>query len=157
MKIKDNIINALIGTTLWSIIIIAIVLFIIYKEYLIGPVVLLLGVFIILSLLLFGRDHKSVWPDVLFGMIDNGALVVLALIGASFLGTLGAIVGGAVGNAITDGFAGIFEGHSAKENVKKGVKDERSPVSTAFGKMAGCLIAMGLVLTIAWTILRILI
>ena len=124
MKIKDNLTSAIIGTALWSIIIVAIVLFIIYKEYLIGPVVLLLGVFIILSLLLFGRGHKSVWPDVLFGMIDNGALVVLALIGASFLGTLGAIVGGAVGNAITDGFAGIFEGHSAKENVKKGVKDE---------------------------------
>ena len=154
MKIKDNLTTAIIGTALWSIIVVAIVLFMIYKEYLIGPIVLLLGISILLSLLLFGRNHKSVWPDVLFGMIDNGALVVLALIGASFLGTLGAIVGGAIGNAITDGFAGIFEGHSAKENTRKGIKDERSPVSTAFGKMAGCLIAMGLVLTIAWTLLK---
>ncbi len=157
MKIKDNVISAIIGTALWSIIIVVTVLFVIYKEFLIGPIVLLFGALIISSLFLFGRSCKSVFPDVLFGMIDNGALVILALVGASFLGTLGAIVGGALGNVITDGFAGIFEGYQANQNIKQGVKDERSPVSTAFGKMAGCLIAMGLVLTVVWTIFKILI
>lgn len=157
MKIKDNILSALIGTSLWSIVVVVVVLFIIYKEFLIGPIVLLLGILMMLSLLLFGRSHQSVFPDVIFGVIDNGALVILALIGASFLGTLGAIIGGALGNAITDGFAGIFEGYGASQNIKRGIKDERSPVSTAFGKMAGCLIAMGLVLTIVWTILGIFI
>ena len=47
---------------------------------------------------------------IVFGAIDTGFLGVAALIGASFAGILGAIVGGAAGDAITDGFAGLLEG-----------------------------------------------
>ena len=50
----------------------------------------------------------------MFGAIDTGFLGVAALIGASFAGILGAIVGGAAGDAITDGFAGLFEGKMAE-------------------------------------------
>ena len=79
MKIKDNIINALIGTTLWSIIIVAVILFVIHKEFLIGPIVLLLGILMLPSLVLFGRTFKEVFPDIVFGMIDNGALIILVI------------------------------------------------------------------------------
>ena len=60
---------------------------------------------------------------------------------------------GAVGNAITNGFAGIFEGYVAVKMRKLRIKDERTALSTSCGKLAGCLLGVGVVLTIAWTIL----
>ena len=64
---------------------------------------------------------------IVFGAIDTGFLGVAALIGASFAGILGAIVGGAAGDAITDGFAGLFEGKMAEYLRKHGIKEARLP------------------------------
>jgi len=44
----------------------------------------------------------------------------LAIFGGHFAGVTGAINGGVVSNAITDGIAGIFEGHMAKIKIKIG-------------------------------------
>lgn len=83
-----------------------------------------------------------------FGLIDNGILAVLAVIGGKIAGMGGAIIGGTVGNAITDGIAGIFEGHMAEKLRKQNISEERTILGSAVGKMAGCLLGAGIVLVI---------
>ena len=58
-------------------------------------------------------------------------------------------MGGVVGNAITDGIAGIFEGYSAEKLRIQLVPEERTMLKSAIGKMAGCLFGAGIVLVIA--------
>jgi len=54
-----------------------------------------------------------------------------------------------VGNAITDGIAGVFEGHMAERLREKEISEERTMLKSAVGKMAGCLLGAGVVLIIA--------
>ena len=122
-----------------------------YKR-LIGPTLILLGLLSLAPLRLFGRSIKSCSADIVFGAIDTGFLGVAALIGASFAGVLGAIVGGAAGDAITDGFAGLWEGKVAQHLRKRGVREARTPLSASMGKMTGCFLGVGLLLTLIWTL-----
>jgi len=122
-----------------------------YKR-LIGPTLILLGLLSLVPLRLFGRSIKSCSADIIFGAIDTGFLGVAALIGASFAGVLGAIVGGAAGDAITDGFAGLWEGKVAQHLRKRGVREARTPLSASMGKMTGCFLGVGLLLTLIWTL-----
>jgi len=154
MKIKENLFSALISMAVLTVIVVAVISFFIYKQVWIGPIFFFLGLICLFSLRLFNRSIMSVWPDIVFGFIDNGVLVFAAIIGAQFAGVLGAIIGGAAGNAITDGFGGIFEGYVAQKLRKRKIKEKRTPVSSAIGKMAGCLLIVGLILTIIWTIMR---
>src|SRR3990167_6593687 len=107
---KDGLFSALINSVILSIIIIAATIFVVYEKKWVGLVFIILGLLHLLVLKIFKINVKSVWPDIIFGVIDNGILVIAAIIGADFAGVLGAIVGGSAANAITDGFAGIFEG-----------------------------------------------
>lgn len=152
---KQGLIPALTSVIAISIVIVGAVSFSIYHSRLIGPVIILLGLIPWIPLRLSGRTIKSTGADIIFGMIDTGILGIAALIGASFAGVLGAIVGGAVGDSITDGFAGLFEGRVAQYLRKHGVEDARTPLSSSMGKMSGCLIGVGMVLTAAWTFLGI--
>lgn len=136
-----------------SVVIVGIIAFTIYHTRLIGPVIILLGFIPWIPLKIFGRPIKSVGADIVFGAIDTGILGIAALVGASFAGVLGAIVGGAVGDAITDGFAGIGEGKVAQYLRKYGVEEARTPLSASMGKMSGCLLGVGIVLTLVWSIL----
>src|SRR3989344_1570301 len=113
----------------------------------IGVVLILLAILCILSLVPFKTSLPSVQPDIIFGVIDNGILAVMAIFGAHFAGVAGAIIGGVVGNAITDGIAGIFEGAMAEKLRIQSVVDERTMLKSAVGKMAGCLLGAGIVLT----------
>lgn len=122
-----------------------------YKR-LIGPTLILLGLLSLVPLRLFGRSIKSCSADIVFGAVDTAFLGVAALIGASFAGVLGAIVGGAAGDAITDGFAGLWEGKVAQHLRKRGIREARTPLSASMGKMAGCFLGVGLLLTLVWTI-----
>lgn len=70
---------------------------------------------------------------------------------------LGAIIGGAVGDSITDGLAGLFEGKMAEYLRKHGIEEARTPLSSSMGKMSGCLIGVGIVLTVVWGLLGIII
>lgn len=115
----------------------------------IGLVLIFLSGVCLVSLLPFGINLKSVQPDVVFGIIDNGILAIMAIFGGHFGGVAGAILGGVVGNAITDGIAGIFEGYSAEKLRLKLIIEERTMLKSAVGKMAGCLLGAGLVLIIA--------
>jgi len=115
----------------------------------IGIVLIVLAILCVLSLLPFKVKLRSIQPDIVFGLIDNGILAVLAIFGGHFAGVAGAILGGVVGNAITDGIAGIFEGYSAEKLRLQLIPEERTMLKSAVGKMAGCLLGAGVVLVVA--------
>ena len=152
---KEGFISALISVTIITIVIVSVMYFILNNNRLIGPVIIILGFIPWIPLKLSGRTIKSTGADIIFGAIDTGFLGVAALIGANFAGILGAIVGGAVGDSITDSYAGLFEGKMATYLRKHGIDEARTPLSSSMGKMSGCLIGVGIVLTIAWSLLNI--
>jgi len=115
----------------------------------IGPVVLGLTLVPLLGLLLARRSFKRAIPDLIFGAIDTGMLVVPALWGGILYGVPGAIAGGVIGDALTDAIAGFFEGSVAKWLRENGVEESREPITTALGKMGGCLFGAGSTLSVA--------
>ncbi|MCX6746281.1 MAG: hypothetical protein NTX00_04695 [Candidatus Parcubacteria bacterium] len=146
---KNHFISAIISIIILCIVIFAVSLYFIYNSQLIGLVILGLGVLCLVSLLPFRISINTIWPDIVFGIIDNGILVILSIFGGEIAGVVGAVIGGAVGNSITDGIAGIFEGFVAEKMRKKNISAERTMLGSAVGKMAGCLLGAGLVLIIA--------
>ena len=152
---KEGFISALISVTIITIALVSVISFILYNTKLLGPILILLGFIPLMPLKLSGRTIKSTGADIIFGAVDTGFLGIAALIGANFAGILGAIVGGAVGDVVTDGYAGLFEGNIAEYLRKHGIDEARTPLSTSMGKMSGCLIGIGIVLTIAWSLLDI--
>jgi len=152
---RQSLIPAVTSVIIISLVVVGAISFAIHNSKLIGPTIILLGLIPWIPLRLSGRTITSTGADIIFGAIDTGILGILALIGASFAGVLGAIVGGAVGDSITDGFAGLFEGRVAEYLRKHGIEESRTPLSSSMGKMSGCLIGVGIVLTVAWSILRI--
>jgi hypothetical protein len=115
----------------------------------IGPVVLLLSTVPLAGLWLGRRSFLGALPDLIFGVVDTGLLTVPALWGGIVFGVAGAIAGGVVGDALTDSIAGFFEGGVAEWLRERGIEASREAVTTSLGKMAGCLLGSGLVLTIA--------
>ncbi|MCL0075986.1 hypothetical protein M1O17_03875 [Dehalococcoidia bacterium] len=118
----------------------------------IGPTLILLALLSLAPLKLVGRTIKSCSADIVFGAIDTFFLGIAAIIGASFAGILGAIVGAAAGDAITDGFAGLWEGRAAQYLRKHGIEEARTPLSASLGKMSGCFLGIGVLLTLVWTV-----
>ena len=118
------------------------------KDKWMGIVLIMLSVFCLVSLIPFKINLKSILPDIFFGIIDNGILAIIAIFGGHFAGVGGAIIGGVVGNAITDGIAGIFEGQMAEKLRLRPVVEERTMLKSAVGKMAGCLLGAGIVLVV---------
>lgn len=131
------------------VVIAAVSVFFVNKSQWIGFVLILLAILCVVSLVPFKIKLRSMQPDIIFGLIDNGILAVLAVFGGHFAGVAGAILGGLAGNAITDGIAGIFEGYSAEKLRIQLVHEERTMLKSAVGKMAGCLLGGGIVLVIA--------
>ena len=146
---KRNIISAFVSIFVLTAIILVAVYFSSEQKALIGPLLTVLGIVALIPAFLFKIPIKSLKADIIFGVIDNGILVIFAIIGAELFGIFGAIIGGAVGNALTDGFAGIFEGYEAQK-IKR---EKRTPLSVAIGKLAGCMLGAGVVLVIGWTVL----
>jgi len=151
---KQGILPTLISVIILSIIIISALWFILERIRVIGPTLIALGLIAWIPIRISGRTIKSAGADIIFGIVDTGLLGAAALIGARYGGILGAIVGGAVGDAITDGFAGIFEGKASEFLRKHGIDEARTPMSASMGKLSGCLIGVGITLTIAWSILN---
>ncbi|MCZ6576024.1 MAG: hypothetical protein ACE10E_03460 [Acidiferrobacterales bacterium] len=114
-----------------------------------GPLLIALGVLVLFGLGLVRRPLRGAIPDLVFGSIDTGLLTIPALWGGALFGVPGAIAGGVIGDALTDAIAGFFEGSVAQWLQKKGFESRREPVTTALGKMAGCLLGAGLVLCVA--------
>jgi hypothetical protein len=114
-----------------------------------GPVVLALSIIPLAGITLAKRSLKRAIPDLIFGSLDTGLLTIPALWGGSLYGIAGAIAGGVVGDALTDSIAGFFEGSIAKWLRNKGIEESREPITTALGKMAGCLLGSGTILSLA--------
>jgi hypothetical protein len=119
------------------------------KQLPVGPIVLSLSLVPLSGLYIAKRDFKGAIPDLVFGALDTGLLTIPALWGGIMFGVAGAIAGGVIGDALTDAIAGFFEGAIAEWLRKKGIVESREPVATALGKMSGCLLGSGLVLTLA--------
>jgi len=118
--------------------------FFVYKINYVGYVLIALALLCLASLRLFNVKVSTIKPDIVFGLIDNGILAIMSVLGGKIAGVAGAIIGGVVGNAITDGIAGIFEGYWAEYLIA----DKRTILGSAVGKMAGCLFGAGVVLII---------
>jgi len=114
-----------------------------------GVVLIILALLCVISLLPFKIPLQSIQPDIAFGLIDNGILAIMAIFGGHFAGVTGAILGGVVGNALTDGIAGIFEGYAAEKLRSQKISEERTMLKSAVGKMTGCLFGAGIVLLCA--------
>ncbi len=152
LLLKSNFIKALTIFIIFSIIIISVCSYFVYDEKRIGFVFLFLGLVNLIILAISKISIKSVYPDIIFGAIDNGVLVFAAVIGGSYAGIAGAIIGGAAGNTITDGIGGLFEGHIAENQRKYKIDNLRTALSTSLGKMAGCLFGAGIGLILVWII-----
>jgi hypothetical protein len=113
-----------------------------------GPIIVGLGLLPLLGLLVSRRPLVSAVPDLIFGAIDTGLLAIPAVFGALRFGVFGALAGGVVGDAVTDSIAGLFEGGIARWLRARGIDESRDPVTSSMGKMAGCLVGAGLVLSV---------
>jgi len=152
---KESIATTIISFILLTILIVSVSYFFVTSKLLIGPILILLGIFSLLPLILLKTPAQILRSELLFGIIDNGILAIFALSGAELFGLLGAIVGSVVGNAITDGLAGIFEGYEWQKITRSKIKEKRTILTIALGKLSGCLLGAGVVLTIFWTLLNI--
>lgn len=132
---------------LFACVVSAIIYFFLTKQAFIGPLLILGGIITLIPLFIRRTSFTEIKPELVFGFVDNGILALTALIGADLFGILGAILGGLIGNAFTDGIAGAFEGYSARKTIKL------DPITTSLGKMSGCLIGAGVVIFIAWTVI----
>lgn len=146
---NQKLILSILNIITLCVVITAVSVFFIGSAQWMGFVLIILAVLCLASLIPFKIKLKSVQPDIIFGLIDNGILAVMAIFGGHFAGVTGAILGGVVGNAITDGIAGIFEGSSAEKLRIQLIPEERTMLKSAVGKMAGCLLGAGFVLVIA--------
>jgi len=116
------------------------------RGWYIGGVVLALSTLPLITARLCRLELTRLIPDMVFGAMDTGLLVIPAIAGGKLFGVLGAIVGTVVGDAITDGIAGFFEGSIAEWLRSKGIEESRLPLSSSLGKMSGCLLGSGLIL-----------
>ena len=147
---KRDLTTAIASITILTIIILFVSYFSLNNK-IIGPVLVILGIITLIPIIFFKIPLAALKGDIIFGLIDNGALAIFAITGAEFFGILGAIVGGIIGNAITDGLAGIFEGYEWQMLKETKAKKERTALTVSIGKLAGCLLGAGIVLTLIWT------
>jgi len=115
----------------------------------IGPIIVGMALIPFAGLLIAKRSLIGAIPDIIFGAIDTGLLTIPALWGGILFGVAGAIAGGVIGDALTDAIAGFFEGSIAEWLREKGIEESREATTSALGKMAGCLIGSGIILSIA--------
>lgn len=146
---RQKFILSIVNISALCIIIAAVSVFFVNNARWVGLALIFLAILCVLSLLPFKVRLNEIKPDIIFGVIDNGILAIMAIFGGHFAGVAGAILGGVVGNAITDGIAGIFEGYSAEKLRLQLISEERTMLKSAVGKMAGCLFGAGMVLAVA--------
>lgn len=114
-----------------------------------GPVLIILGLLPLAVLRGNNKSIASVGADIAFGAFDTGFMTVAALLGATFAGVLGAVIGAGAGDAITDAWAGLIEGKIASWLRERGIEEARKPFSTSMGKMSGCLLGGGVTVSMA--------
>lgn len=96
-------------------------------QYPVEPMALAFAIIPLVGLLLDGRRLTGAVPDMIFA----------------------AIAGGIIGDALTDAVDGFFEGGAAEWLLGKGIEESREAVTLSLGKMSGCLLGAGLILSLA--------
>ena len=152
MKVRNKFLKSIISLIIISIIVIAVSSYFVFNAKLIGPAFLVLGLINLLVMKFFKIKISSVYPDMVFGFVDNGVLIFAAVLGGAYAGVVGAIIGGAAGNTITDGMGGLLEGHIAEILKKRKIHHARTAFTTMLGKIAGCLFGAGIGLILVWFI-----
>lgn len=94
---------------------------------------------LLLAKLRLNRSIYSFLPDVSYGMLDTGSLIIFIYIGSQLAGIYGAIISAIISDAVTDAIAGGFEGKIDEILREKNVDTRRNIFSSSFGKLAGCL------------------
>ena len=125
---------------LFSIIIMVVAFFSIRLGRFVSIVIFGLGFIPILIAFIFKINLRKILPDIIFGLIDNILLIIPAIIGAKLFGAAGALAGAVVGNAVSDGIAGIFEGSISEWLHTRGIDSTRTLLGSSLGKMSGCLL-----------------
>lgn len=148
----NNFFKAITSWILISIIVISVSIYFVLNQNWIGPIFILMGFLSLILVKSFKISIKSIYPDMVFGAIDNGILIFAAVLGGIYAGVVGAIIGGAAGNTLTDGLGGLFEGHVAQNQRKSKINNLRTPLSTMLGKVSGCLFGAGISLVLVWFI-----
>ena len=139
--------EALMHVTVISAIIFAIAYF--ARDYeQIGFVLIGAGLLPLISLKLTGEKIKESISEIVFGFVNTGLITMMAIIGYGLEGLLGAIIGVALGDAITEGYSGILEGEVSDLLLKWKIKEKIDPLNSSLGKMAGALLGGGIVLLI---------
>ncbi len=146
--LNANFIKAVTGFFILAITVIAVGSYFMFDNTLIGPAFLVLGILSLSVLSMFGIKPKTIYPDMIFGFVDNSVLVFAAVLGGKYAGIVGAVVGGVAGNTITDGIGGLFEGYVAERQRDLKIKNHRNALSSSLGKMTGCLFGAGIGLTL---------
>ena len=144
--------KAVTNLIILSIIIIAVSAYFVFNDKPIGPICLLICFANIIYLKIIKVKLRHLYPDFVFGFVDNGILVFALIIGGKFGGIPGAIIGGVAGNTITDSIGGLFEGYVSEKLTKGNFERKRTALSSSLGKMTGCLFGEGIVLTVIWLI-----
>jgi hypothetical protein len=113
----------------------------------IGVIFLLIGLLsLVIAKIMLNRSIFTFLPDIVYGMVDTGSLVVFIYIGATFAGIFGAVVSAVICDAITDSLGGAFEGKIDELLRKRSIDTTRMLFSSSIGKLSGCLIGGGIVL-----------
>ncbi len=152
MKKRNNFrfIKAFTAFVIISIVIISIASYFILNQKIIPPLTFMgLGVINLFILKSSKIKIRDVYPDILYGIVDNGVFVFAAIIGGVYGGVIGAVIGGAAGNTVADGFGGLFEGEATERLKEKKINNKRTALSTMLGKITGCLFGAGIAITIA--------
>jgi hypothetical protein len=85
-------------------------------------------------------------PDIVYGIVDTGSLVIFIYIGATLAGIFGAVVSAVICDAITDSLGGAFEGKIDELLRMHSIDTSRMLLSSSIGKLCGCLIGGGIAL-----------
>jgi len=139
--------EALVHVTIVSIIVFAIAYFMHDFEQ-VGLVLIVAGLLPLLSLKITGEKIKESIPEIVFGFVNTGLITAMAIVGYNLEGLIGAVIGVALGDAITEGYSGILEGEVADLMLKWKIKEKIDPLNSSLGKMAGALFGGGIVLLI---------
>ena len=139
--------EALIYVTVLSAIILGIVYYSSNLEV-IGFILIGLSILPLIALKITGEKVREGISEIVFGAVNTGLITLMALGGYQLEGILGAVIGVAVGDAVTEGFSGILEGEVTEILMKRGIKEKIDPLISSLGKMSGALLGGGIVLIV---------
>ena len=152
MRVKHSVWYSIGNLIAISILIVGISSYFLFNKMLIGPIFVGMGLGVVFYLRFVDVKFSSIYPDVIFGMVDNFVMVFATTLGGTLAGVGGAIIGGVTGNTITDGLGGFFEGVVEEYLRKKKINNHRTALSSMLGKIIGCLFGAGIGLTIIWLV-----